>query len=61
AVSEYEKRGVIAFERALSSIYSKRMVEAFDSRGMVRLSPLHVNTPEDIRTFLKATKDLAGL
>ena len=61
AVAEYEKRGVIAFERALSSIYSKRMVEAFDSRGMVRLSPLHVNTPEDIRTFLKATKDLAGL
>ncbi|MBR7046280.1 MAG: aminotransferase, partial [Lachnospiraceae bacterium] len=61
AVSEYEKRGVIAFERALSSIYSKRMVEAFDSRGMVRLSPLHVNTPEDIRAFLKVTKELARL
>jgi selenocysteine lyase/cysteine desulfurase len=61
AVAEYEKRGVIAFERALSSIYSKRMVEAFDSRGMVRLSPLHVNTPEDIRAFLKVTKELARL
>ena len=47
AVVEYEKRGVITFERALSSMYSKRMVEAFDSKGMVRLSPLHVNTPQD--------------
>jgi selenocysteine lyase/cysteine desulfurase len=52
---------VITFERALSSIYSKRMVEAFDSKGMVRLSPLHVNTPEDIRAFLKVTKELARL
>ena len=57
----YDRFGVVAFERSAKSIYSKRMVEAFDSRGMVRLSPLHVNTPEDIRTFLKATKDLAGL
>ena len=33
AVAEYEKRGVISFERALTSMYSKRMVEAFDSKG----------------------------
>ena len=39
AVKEYEKRGVIAFERSADSIYSKRMVEAFDSKGVVRLSP----------------------
>lgn len=59
AVAEYEKRGVISFERALTSMYSKRMVEAFDSKGMVRLSPLHVNTPEDICRFLQITQALA--
>ena len=61
AVVEYEKRGVITFERALSSMYSKRMVEAFDSKGMVRLSPLHVNTPQEIRQFLVLTQEMAGL
>ena len=61
AVVEYEKRGVITFERALSSMYSKRMVEAFDSKGMVRLSPLHVNTPQEIRQFLVLTQEIAGL
>ena len=61
AVVEYEKRGVITFERALSSMYSKRMVEAFDSKGMVRLSPLHVNTPQEISHFLILTQEMAGL
>lgn len=39
AVLEYEKRGIISFERSATSMYSKRMVEAFDSKGVVRLSP----------------------
>lgn len=60
AVAEYEKHGVITFERALTSIYSRRMVEAFDSNGMVRLSPLHVNTPEEIRQFLQVTRTIAN-
>ena len=58
AVAEYEKRGVITFERALTSMYSRRMVEAFGSKGMVRLSPLHVNTPEDIKHFLQVTQEM---
>jgi len=60
AVAEYEKRGVITFERALGSMYSDRMVRAFGSRGMVRLSPLHVNTPEEIRRFLEITQEMAA-
>ena len=52
---------MITFERALSSMYSKRMVKAFDSKGMVRLSPLHVNTPQEIRQFLVLTQEMAGL
>lgn len=61
AVAEYEKRGVITFERALTSMYSRRMVEAFGSKGMVRLSPLHVNTPAEIKRFLVVTREMAGM
>jgi selenocysteine lyase/cysteine desulfurase len=61
AVAEYEKRGVITFERALTSMYSRRMVEAFGSKGMVRLSPLHVNTPAEIKRFLLVTREMAGM
>ncbi|MCR5161903.1 MAG: aminotransferase class V-fold PLP-dependent enzyme [Lachnospiraceae bacterium] len=61
ASEEYDKRGVITFERSAGSIYSKRMVEAFGSKGMVRLSPLHVNTPEEISRFLQITQEIAAL
>lgn len=61
AVAEYEKRGVITFERSASSMYSKRMVEAFDSKGVVRVSPLHVNSPADMEEFLKITEEIAAL
>ena len=61
AVQEYEKRGVITFERSAGSIYSKRMVEAFGSKGMVRVSPLHVHTPGEMLEFLKVTAEIAAL
>ena len=58
AVREYEKRGVITFERSAESPYSKRMVEAFDSKGMVRVSPLHVHSPEEIERFFWSRRRL---
>lgn len=58
ATVEYEKRGVIVFERSSSSIYSKRMLEAFDSKGVVRVSPLHVHSKEDMEHFLEVTKEI---
>ena len=61
AVAEYEKRGVITFERSASSIYSRRMVEAFDSKGVVRISPLHVNSPAEMEEFLQITREIAAL
>lgn len=61
AVEEYEKRGIITFERSATSMYSKRMVEAFNSKGVVRVSPLHVNTVEEMEVFLKASKEIAQL
>ncbi len=61
AVAEYEKRGVITFERSASSIYSKRMLDAFHSEGVVRVSPLHVNSPEEMEDFLRVTKEIAQI
>lgn len=58
---ELEKRGIIAYERLASSMYSKRMLEQFDSQGVVRISPLHVNTPEEMETLLQAAQAVAKL
>lgn len=61
AVREYEKRGVIVYDRLATSIYSKRMLESFGMDGAVRVSPLHCNTLADIDEFLKITQELAAL
>ncbi len=61
AVREYEKRGVIVYDRLSSSIYSKRMLASFDMDGAVRISPLHCNSLADIDEFLKVTMELASL
>lgn len=61
AVAEYDKRGIVTFERSASSLYSKRMLEAFDESGVVRLSPLHVNSKEDIEEFLRITEEIAAI
>ena len=55
----YDRLGVVVFERSAESIYSKRMVEACDSEGMVRISPIHVNTKEEIEEFLKITLSMS--
>jgi cysteine desulfurase / selenocysteine lyase len=60
AVREYEKRGVIVYERVASSIYSKRMLESFGMEGAVRVSPLHCHTFADVDRFLEVTREIAG-
>lgn len=61
AVREFEKRNVIVYERSSTSLYSKRMVESFGLKGLVRVSPLHCNNPQEIQEFLKITAELALL
>jgi len=60
AVREYEKLGVIVYERVATSLYSKRMLESFGLEGAIRISPLHCHTPQDIDKFLRITKELAS-
>jgi cysteine desulfurase / selenocysteine lyase len=59
AVREYERRGVIVFERLSSSIYSKRMLESFGMDGAIRVSPLHCNHTDEIDEFLRITRDMS--
>jgi selenocysteine lyase/cysteine desulfurase len=58
AVREYEKRGVIVYERVASSIYSGRMLESLGLEGAVRVSPLHCHTFDDVDRFLEVTREI---
>ncbi|MBR8414269.1 aminotransferase class V-fold PLP-dependent enzyme [Burkholderia cenocepacia] len=60
AVREYEKHGVIVYERVASSLYSGRMLKSFRLAGAVRISPLHCHAPDDIARFLAITEALAA-
>lgn len=60
AVREYEKRGIIVYERVASSIYSRRMLESFGMTGAIRVSPLHCHGPSDIDRFLHVTSQIAA-
>ncbi len=59
AVREYEKRGVIVYERVATSLYSKRMLHSFGLEGAVRVSPLHCNSIADIDRFLRITREIS--
>lgn len=61
AVREYEKRNVIVYDRLVSSLYSKRMLESFGLIGVIRVSPLHCNSIDDIDKFLEITKEMTKL
>lgn len=61
AVREYEKRGVIVYERIGASLYSGRMLRSFNLEGAVRISPLHCHSPRDIARFLAVTEEVAAL
>lgn len=58
-VYEYEKRGVIVYERTASSLYSKRMLDSLGLAGGVRISPLHVHSAADVDLFLRITEEMA--
>lgn len=59
-VREYANRGVIVYERILTSVYSRRMLEAFGLDGAIRVSPLHCHSREEIDEFLRITRDMAS-
>ncbi|MCF8020030.1 MAG: aminotransferase class V-fold PLP-dependent enzyme [Vallitaleaceae bacterium] len=61
ATEEYIKRGIYVFERKSPNHYSKRIVESFGLEGVVRVSPIHCNSPAELDEFLRATVEIAAL
>jgi cysteine desulfurase/selenocysteine lyase len=61
AVQEYDKKGVIVYERLTSSPCSKRMFDSFELDGALRIAPLHCHSVADIDKFLMATMELSRL
>jgi len=59
AVKEYQKRSVIVCDRAITSMYAKRILEALGLDGAIRVSPMHCHSVSDIDEFLKVTKEIA--
>lgn len=59
-VKEYEKRGVIVCDRIRESMYARRILEALDLPGAVRVSPLHCHGEADIDEFLRVTAAIAN-
>ncbi len=58
AVSEFAKRNVIVHERAVSSLYSQRILTSYGLNSLIRVSPLHCHSQEDIEAFLQITQDI---
>lgn len=56
---KYGEHHVTVYERSASSIYSVRMIEALGLKGVVRVSPLHVQTIDEMKRFLHITGELA--
>jgi len=61
AVTQYQKRGVIVYDRTEKNYYSVRSLHPFDLDGIIRVSPLHCHDKSDIETFLKVTAEIANL
>lgn len=58
-VREYERNGIIVFERVIANPYSRRILDSFGIPGVIRISPLHCNNTDDIDYFLNATSKIA--
>jgi cysteine desulfurase/selenocysteine lyase len=58
-VREFEKHGIITFERIDSSLYSSRMIKSLEIDSCVRVSPYHCHNMEDISNFLETTAVIA--
>ena len=59
AVQEYIDKGVVVFDRATTNVLSRRQLTALGIDSLVRVSPMHFNTIDEIDEFLKVTEEIA--
>lgn len=61
AVMEYEKENIIVGERAITSPFSKRILDSLNIGSIIRVSPIHCHSLDEIDLFLKSTKKIASM
>ena len=59
AVTKYREKGISVFARERTSPMSRRALDGCGLSGLVRVSPMHYNTKEEVDYFLKATAEIA--
>jgi len=59
AVTEYIDKGVVVFDRAVTNILSKRQLEALGIDSLVRVSPMHFHSTDEVDVFLSVTQEIA--
>jgi len=55
AVKQYIDNGIVVFDRVAKSVLSRRQLHAVGLEELVRVSPMHFNTAEEIDRFLEVT------
>ncbi|WP_394120281.1 aminotransferase class V-fold PLP-dependent enzyme [Planococcus donghaensis] len=60
AVDKYGACNILVYARETSSHYSKRILDAVGLDAIVRVSPIHCHTKEDVDLFLKVTQEIAS-
>lgn len=61
AVSKYEQENIIVCERSSDSALSLRILQSVGLGSVVRVSPIHCHTFEEIDEFLHVTKKIAAI
>lgn len=61
AVDYYGENNILVYARESSSHYSKRILEAVGLDSIVRVSPIHCHSKEDIDIFLKVTRKISEI
>lgn len=61
AVDHYGEENILVYARESSSHYSKRILEAVELDSIVRVSPIHCHSKDDVDTFLKVTKKISEI
>lgn len=59
-VKEYGKHNILVYARESTSHYSKRILDAVGLDAIVRVSPIHCHSKEDIKAFLKVTQQISS-
>lgn len=59
AVQEYLKNGIIVYDRVRTNVMSRRPLDNLGVKEIIRVTPLHCNSKEDIDEFLRITINIS--